>query len=1530
MRTLLWAALLAGLAAGAEDGVSDAHLSLVHKAYLEAKQAGFSRDALLKLYSTPDVPDVAAAVKKLVDLHQSDPARSISPDDSRSLEGVRQEMNMEVLEHLALVTGGTIEVMDAGKQNGIRSDKDLMIFAVLDGHRTISATEMKRLYEEAFREIHGIEHSKLDMTIFDGDAVIPDWRRTNLSLSEYVETFKKGQAKLEQNPGAVREAGTWRQGAELRYATGSRVTLVKHRRDPKDPRVLARIKRAELRERRSAAGDPIHFEVIENAPVAEASARFQEWRADLPYRNAMDAAFEWRNRHNHATDFVDKMKYFNRTVGNGINALAIRGWDKDYIVHLSKLPTPELRSAYIRRMLEEVYVVDLSADHREHFAKVMELSVEIEIDKMKGRSRSEAEYLKPLIDLERKNAASRGESLEDGPALARARERLYAHQDRIMKYNIMATTRQKIRMDLTDTRRLALLIDKYTSDGHDGLEEVRKLQWETWHQIGRIIDGLDDDVLIGRIVSDAPEAVRPRLQKLHEAAKARRAANARAKLKLEKPDPRKAETSGPEERTLVKSPKGDLEEKESRLQEVLNWIGKDYDDFKADLGAGKYSDEAITERLRTSALDMLGYEDRVVINKLEVEFEAKFSGSKLLKNALDLGNVNSLLSILQVYQETGDLGQVAQTALWEVVSNIPGVSQAATLNQALHDGNVEGLTFLFLAWQVPAAGQIKMVFDVAKGSMTLVYNHAMDPLKDDRFSQIYLGYVDAQPAGWSPLKPGWKERRAAAGDSILHFVPGASMEEKRTNLYEHFHKELDARLQRNGIKPADGGYWEKYETILEPFFRKYVHDYFAAEGEWKDNTTVGLRAIGQQEELQDKLARRLLADFQASRKNFEKLEEARESMKAAMLKGDDVRRRAVEAERTFLAAADFLAAKVADVARDAVKRLEGVSSGKEESRIRISAFPPVVTEGQSATVVVRAMSAVDGGAAGAPHVVEVRRIDPAAGADAALPAEEVRKKLGADAAFLKPLTDATKPLHLATVEYEVTVKTPAGRVLGKERVKVGLAGESAAPAGNPNLAFKLLSWSESKVPGNEFVNQGATWGDYGATRVTPWNVVERGDSIAAPSGSSLLFLFARWPTMPPGKHYYAQVTTKGGTPPVEKTFGSRVFGYTQFLDTPEAKAQPGGPCFKLNPLFPVGSVGSFRVSGRLLAFAQSVITEEQLKRAVPIAEFPIDAAFDVPDPPRPAKGTATIDAYGSVGGGIRIENIQPGKRPARVAVGSRAVWVMMNASASPKAANALDLGFGGLYGAENPTSATVTFRDFGKEVTVTAELTVKPAPPRITVKPEALATPRKRLDDDMKKEEARLNLIAGHYGWLAKVVADGGGLQSQTDVWIGYKTKQFEYYDRAVAAAADAGWAGYKDQTFYVLGTARGLPSKEADRPKFIEEVAKSFRELRYRELRDALATVSRTGELKTAELWVALLEKAGKGTPAEVGNELPRNLATACRALADQAFRTEGNLAAARSWWDKANAHDSAAWTGPRDQFQPPPFRWEPDPAFR
>jgi hypothetical protein len=1039
--------------------VTEEQLQKVYPAYLEAKSNGFSAQALVKLYSLPGVP-VAEAVKKLVDLKQERPDFCIPKEDSIAMEATRQSMNMRVLQELAVLTWGSVEVMDAGKQNGIRSDKDLMIFGVLDGKRVVSATEMKALYDKHFERIWGIKLEKLDMTIFDGDAKIYDWRKTNLSLAEFVERFKKGQAKLEQNPEAVREAGTWRQGAELRYATNSLVTMVKYHPEPDDPRVLPTIDKNQMREVPWENNETYHFEVIENAHVKEASERYKNWIQDIPYRNAMDASYEWWQRHNHTNDFVDRMKYFNRTVGDGVNALAREGWDVQYIFHLNELAKrePNLVRDYIEQLVEDVYSADVGPEKREHFRKVIELSARIEIDKMHDHTQPEASYLKPIAEviLKEPEFAGKGLKADDGEVVVAARQRFFDYQAEVMRYNLALTARRKLQWDLADPERDARLIAKYSAEGHDGLEELRKLQWETWRQVGRVFEGVGDPVLIGRIVAEAPETIRPRLQQLADLAGLRREwmneEHEHAIKVLKKPDPAKVGTVEPEEVELIGKPISQAEFRMHQVDEILARQDTKLDKLKAIMETDAFSDDAIAGKLRSRALESLGIEEREVLKGMQVEFEKKFNGSRLLDNVITLGSVNSLLNVITVYQTTGDLDAVEQAVVWEVVSRAPVFSELTALKQSVLDANHEPLYWLYIAEKIPAAGEIKLVFDITKTALTIVYTHAMEPLKEDRLSQVYMGFIPAQAAGWSPLKPGWKERTEAASDSIYRFVPGKTFEEKRTNMFKFFNDRLEAKLQANGFKPTEQDYWEHYDRAAEPYLRKYVEDYFAAAGEWNDNTTVGLKAIGQQAELKARLADLLVHDWRQGQRNYDRIQLGQAKFEKSMADKGHMMKETIGVEKKLSAAEQLLAEQLQVDFAGALRR--SAPPPQTMARLlRLAVSPPVVQDGQEASILVQLVGpAANEKAPDQPYKIEVRRPDkPPAAAKGTLTAEAVAGELAEDVVFVRPMLDAqkakdTQAYFLVPLEYEVTVTGASGDVVARDTVMARLVGPADTSA----------------------------------------------------------------------------------------------------------------------------------------------------------------------------------------------------------------------------------------------------------------------------------------------------------------------------------------------------------------------------------------------------------------------------------------------------------------------------------------------------
>ena len=1001
--------------------VTPAELKAVYAAYQKAAAADFTPESLVAIYK---LSNAASAVKKLVDLHGTGHPLSISPQHSLRMEASRQQMNLAILRKLAKITGGTVEVLNFGKMNGIRSDKDQTLYAV-DGKRYYSGEEICKKFGEQFKKTYGIDMTLMDMEGFDADARVPDWRDAKMTYAQYKKAYQEGEAKLMQNEPAYK-GGAYRAQVDRRSANAGRVTVIKYLGTDADGKD--------------------RFEEMVDVPAAEASSQYKNWSADVPYRNAMDACHQNLQRFRDSADFIDKMKYFNRTIGDGINALSLENWDVDYIFHLKELARQgnyAEMDAFVRTMVNDVFVVDLSSADKQHFFQVIRIAARIEVDKMLGRTQSEAAYLKPLLaDVEK---TSRGLRAEE--KLEAARRRFFGFQERIMKHNLAATARQKIQRDLSP-KRLKMVAAKY------GADQSRKLVWETGHQIKRIFGEINDDRLIGRIISDAPPALKKPLQDLHNLSRIRRTRGRAPAIRLAGSDPEKARRHGPGEvEVLMGRKKAAMADREYETTLFLGALKKRYADFDADLRAGRYSDAQISRDMRNRVLSELGFEERAVLRKMEVEFERRFSGRKLLGNVVSLGNADSLVNMIRVYQRTGDWNQVAQTAVWELVSNIPGVSQAATLKQAFNDGNYEGLAWMYIAWNLPAAGQVKLVFDVAKGTVEIVYHHMMDPLEDDRLSQVYRGYIQAQPAGWSPFQPGWKRRQNAIADSILHFVPGKTFPQKRTNLYAYFQEKLDQRLRRSGLDPTQTEYWVKRDTVIEPFFRRYVTDYFEARGEWSRNVVAGLRGMGTQEHLKSRLVARLAADFRAGEVLWEKAVEARWQLENALRQHQALRLKMIGAEKQLTGAEDFLLDHIGKAYQTAAAAVN-----KESTRtvaVQAEAYPPVVAEGQAVSIDVKVLSPAAGNGRPTAHPVDIR----VAGVTPLVKNKTIRKdnldKVVGDSDYIQgiaaDLDRSGASLNAVKIDYDVAVMADDGRLLDKSRVSVVVAGiEHAAVAQAPS------------------------------------------------------------------------------------------------------------------------------------------------------------------------------------------------------------------------------------------------------------------------------------------------------------------------------------------------------------------------------------------------------------------------------------------------------------------------------------------------
>ncbi len=1437
--------------------VTPEQLKAAHAAFVEAKSAGFSVESMVKLYQ---LDNAAPAVKKLVDAAQSNPAMSIQPADSAAMEAARETMNMAVLEHLAEVTGGTIEVINFGKQNGIRSDKDQTIFAT-DGKRVYTATELKEAYESHFLTTFGIDMEKMDMSMFDGDAAIPDWRRADMTYEEFVAAYEKGQAMLEQNPEAYREAGSFRAQVDRRTAEQGRVTLVRKNRESGEVEV-------------------------EKGSASEVSARYKDWTADVPYRNAMDASVENRGRFDHSNDFIDKMKYFNRTVGDGVNALALENWDVNYIFHLADL-SPAERKSYVDDLVRDVFVIDISPDEQELFKSIILTAAEVELDKMKSETKAESHYLRGLIESEERRAKSAGEEISPEESLKRARERFFGHQKRVMDLNIVATTRQKILRDL-DPGNLKRIAAKYGDD------QAKKLRYETARQIGRAFEKIDDPRLLDRLVSEAPSELRAEIESLRDVARARRKTKKSAErrpIRLADSDEDEARRTGPKEKTLARiEDESFMEARRRETTELLDAMKARYEDFDSNARAGLYSDEFITERLRNGVLESLGFEERAVLRQMEVEYERQFSGSKLFTNVVNLGNLSSVLSMIEVYQQTGDMTMVARTALWELVSNFPGVSQFATLKQSFNDGDLQSLSWLFIAWKIPGAGQAKMVFDAAKQTLTIVYNHAMVPLENDRFSQAYMGYVDAQPAGWSPLVPGWKERRDAASLSILHYVPGETFEEKRSGMYAFFQAQLHEKLVRNGFDPTTAEYWERRDQVLPAFFGSYVDRYFDARGEFFENTTVDLRAVAKIPEMKKRLIQRLQADFHQGELNDRLAEVAREEMLVAIAKIQDQQRENIDLERRVVAVEGFAVERLREGIDQLFDRVEAADDAADPGRVSVQVYPPAVVEGQEVTFAIKAMSEGEG-EGGRRHQIEVRRVS----ATPLVRGEtDLRGKLEEavgenDVVFVKPLLDRPKTagaeLYVTKVDYEVVVKDPDGVETARETLSVKVAGivvEEPETSEAVTLKVKVTTppTPEEKRANPFGAKMRVHWEDPGPDNLTPRAYRPHSSEGCVP------YLWLRWDDMPEGKRYGIRMKVSGGIPRFEKEWFETVYGQDRFELKDE---KPGrGPCFTQHMRIPEHTGGTVEVSGELMAFEPRTKKDDmESGAATPLATFPFRARVPFFPPTHTVKAHASIDSLGILSGSVSVGYAQSGQRPGRVDVGGKSYWGKFYGGMSFRVPGAGSV----------PASLTVHFHDYGKAVSLSVPIENKGVKPRAKPELERRVRLLEELEWCKRADPSRyLAKMANIHGLLASIYAPNRNGWIDKAAWLAELQTQFDLMEQTYAAMGDLAWKGWGESGVPSQGRVVSTTYEPAKSAANAKAIRLDYRMLQSHVWREAAETALAMGDFGLVDRF---LEKSEEFARLQSG----RNLATAAHNLeltrsahARRLYELSGDLDAARA----------------------------------
>lgn len=207
-----------------------------------------------------------------------------------------------------------------------------------------------------------------------------------------------------------------------------------------------------------------------------------------------------------------------------------------------------------------------------------------------------------------------------------------------------------------------------------------------------------------------------------------------------------------------------------------------YRNAKQGLAEGRYTREVVAEKMLRGTIERFGAMKAQMarsfgfdvtnvhlllpekgLPRVELEFgTVKWSAKEFMRNAACMGNVDSVLQVMLAYQQ-GTAEDAAWAAAFEVAMNVPGVAQANAVKDLVVHKRPEGVVMLGSAMLVPGLGQAFLVISIAKTSVMLLGNAALQPLKNDDADNLYQGFLEGEDPG--------SVRSRSQRANLLHFVP---------------------------------------------------------------------------------------------------------------------------------------------------------------------------------------------------------------------------------------------------------------------------------------------------------------------------------------------------------------------------------------------------------------------------------------------------------------------------------------------------------------------------------------------------------------------------------------------------------------------------------------------------------------------------------------------------------------------------------------------------------------------------------------
>lgn len=304
---------------------------------------------------------------------------------------LRQAYDLGFWFWLAREKGWVIELTNQGKANGHRSDLDQTgwVIAGPEANRPKNFAEVQRLWDE-YHGKHGIKPGQPDMTLFNGDQFLPDWKNARLGGDEFVTRLAGTVLELRQEagayyvPGANKEQVHKRALAEGRslhiawdYESGWAVVNGK-------PFDLDAFRRGELK--------------LTYLRTADIAARYRGTHPDAPWRYALgNLAQNLDEFLRHLDDPISRQKYANRILDGafsrilGVTQKDGMGGLQEYLKVHTGNADPATKRAFKEQFVRQLYGEDMNRNRVDELVRIFDISMDIEADKALGRAEYDAQ-----------------------------------------------------------------------------------------------------------------------------------------------------------------------------------------------------------------------------------------------------------------------------------------------------------------------------------------------------------------------------------------------------------------------------------------------------------------------------------------------------------------------------------------------------------------------------------------------------------------------------------------------------------------------------------------------------------------------------------------------------------------------------------------------------------------------------------------------------------------------------------------------------------------------------------------------------------------------------------------------------------------------------------------------------------------------------------------------------------------------------------------------------------------------------------